>query len=81
VIWNILDKRQRRYRWKKITAILEPVYHDNSVADSDQADVPGAGFEPYDQLEETSVAEAVLWAQAKPFQVTLYLYDLGQGIN
>ena len=38
MIWNIIDKRTRTYRWKAITAIIEPVSHDNSCADSDQAD-------------------------------------------
>jgi hypothetical protein len=81
MLWNIIDRRKRPYRWKSITAIVEPVYHDNSVADADEAEIPPPGFFPYDQKEQTSVADAVIWAQSLPFQSTLYLYDLGDGIR
>ncbi len=81
VIANVIDNRKHRYRWKQITAIVEPTHHDNSGADSDQAEVPPPGFFPYDQREETSLADAVLWANALPFAVTLFLYDLGDGIR
>jgi hypothetical protein len=81
VIFNIIDKRKRRYRWKKITAIVEPTYHDNSVQDSDQTEIPDPGFSPYDQREEISLADAVIWATSLPYEATLYLYDLGGGIS
>jgi len=81
MIWNIVDRRAREYRWKSITAIVEPVFHDNSCPDSDQADVPGEGFFDYDQRAEIALADAVVWAQSLPFAVTLYLYDLGDGIR
>jgi hypothetical protein len=32
MIWNIVDRRKRPYRWKAITAIIEPTYHDNNCA-------------------------------------------------
>jgi hypothetical protein len=81
VILNIIDRRKHPYRWKLITAIIEPASHDNSVADADQASDPDGEFSSYDQRAEISLADAVTWAQSEPFQVTLYLYDLGQGIN
>jgi hypothetical protein len=81
VIWNIIDNRQRRYRWKAITAAIEPVAHDNSCHDSDRADPPEGDFVPYDQRAEISLADAVIWAQSLSFAVTLYLYDLGDGIR
>lgn len=81
MIVNLIDNRKRRYRWKQITAIVEPTYHDNSVADSDQAEVPPPGFLPYDQREEISLVDAVSWANGLPFAVTLFLYDLGEGIR
>ncbi len=34
---NIIDRRERRYRWKAIDAIIEPTHQDNSVDGSDQA--------------------------------------------
>jgi hypothetical protein len=80
MIWNIVDMRKRHYRWKAISAIMEPTYHDNSVADSDQVDE--IDFDTiYDERAEISVADAVNWVQSLPFPATLYLYDLGDGIR
>ncbi len=81
MIWNIIDHRKRKFRWKSITAILEPICHDNSCSDSDQAEEPDGPFTPHDKLDETSLADAVIWAQSQPFAVTLYLYDVGDGIR
>lgn len=61
VILNIIDKRTRRYRWKQITAIVEPTH--------------------YDQREEISLTDAVIWASSLPYAVTLYFYDLGDGVS
>ena len=80
MIWNIVDRRKRPHRWKAITAIIEPTYHDNSCADSDQAEETLDDF-VYDQRAEISLADAVIWAQSLSFPATLYLYDLGQGIS
>jgi hypothetical protein len=82
VIANIIDHRKRPYRWKAVTAIAEAVWHDNSVEDADQA-VPGSpeGDVAYDEVEGVSLAEAIDWAQKKPCDVTLYIYDLGRGTN
>ena len=81
MIFNIIDRRKHSYRWKKITAIAEPTYHDNAVPDSDQVDLPPSGFSPYEQREEISVSDAVLWVRSLPYEATLYLYDLGDGIG
>jgi hypothetical protein len=79
MISNIIDQRKRRYRWKQITAIVEPTFHDNSVDDSDQT-----GREPdsivYEERAVISVADAIARATAFPYAVTLFLYDLGSGI-
>ena len=80
MIWNIVDKRKQPYRWKAITAIMEPTYHDNSVVDSDQAEETTDDV-VYDERAEISLADAVIWVQSLPFPATLYLYDLGRGIN
>jgi hypothetical protein len=81
MIWNIVDRRKRPHRWKAITAIIEPTSHDNSCADADQADDSAEESFAYDQRAEISLADAVIWAQSQPFAVTLYLYDLGDGIR
>lgn len=80
MIWNIIDRRDRPYRWKRVNAIVEAIEHDNSVADADQA----PHSEPlqvvdYDQLKGVSVGEAVAWAAQQSCPVTLYLYDDGKG--
>jgi len=75
---NIIDRRERHYRWKRVNAIIEPTSHDNCCQDSDQAEEdPDAAV--YEQREGISLAKAVGWADAKPYRVTLYLYDEGCG--
>src|SRR5258708_33782491 len=81
MISNIIDRRKRKYRWKEITAIIEPTYHDNLVDDGDKAEIPEPGFIDYDEMRIISVADAIAWATSLPFAVTLYLYDLGSGID
>lgn len=78
MITNIIDGRKRPYRWLKVNAIAEATAHDNSVADSDQASPEGDQV-IYETQEGISVAEAVNWAQSLPGEVTLFLYDLGDG--
>lgn len=80
MLWNIIDKRTRPYRWRKVNAILEATEHDNSCKDADQAPEsdPKATVD-YEALEAVSVSEAVKWAQSQPCPVTLFLYDLGSG--
>ena len=80
MIWNIIDRRQRAYRWKTVNAIVEAVEHDNSCADADQAaESDIASVVDYDQLEGVSVQQAVEWANQQTCPVTLYLYDEGKG--
>ncbi len=80
MIWNIVDRRERVYRWKSVNAIIEAVEHDNWCADSDQA--PHADVMEvidYDQKEGVSVAEAIEWANQQRCPLTFYLYDEGKG--
>jgi hypothetical protein len=77
VIANIIDQRKRPFRSKQITAIIEPPNHDNAVDHSDEAVIPEPDFAPYVAREDISVADAVAWATALPYAVTLFLYDLG----
>ena len=82
MLWNIVDRRQRRYRWKSVNAIVEAIEHDNCCADSDQAPASDpSAYVIYDALEAVSVNEAVRWAMEQPCPVTLYLYDEGQGFT
>lgn len=80
MIWNVIDRRERPYRWKCINAIIEAVEHDNSCADADQAPAsdPAQAID-YDQREGISVQEAIAWANEARCPVALYLYDAGEG--
>lgn len=85
MILNIVDGRTREYRWKRINAIVEATWHDNSVKDTDIAVGPSSLDEvrddvTYEQLAGVSITEAIAWANAFKCQVTLYLYDDGEGI-
>jgi len=80
MIVNIVDSRTRKYRWKRVQAIVEAVWHDNACNDSDQADVGDELDESYVLYEERnnlSLTEAVAWAMSLSCPVTLYLYDPG----
>jgi len=80
MITNVVDRRERPHRWRRINAIIEATWNDNPVADSDQADRPDDEvYVMYDAREGISLADAVAWAQAETCPVTLYLYDEGKG--
>lgn len=78
---NIVDRRKNTYVWDKITAIFEPACHDNHVKYEQKtlADVEDSWS--YQELAECTLTEAVVCAFGLPGQTTLYLYDLGDGIN
>lgn len=78
MIYNVIDRRERPYRWRKINAIIEATSHDNTCEDADEQ--PHSEDDAvYDQLENVSLHEAILWAQQQPCAVTLYIYDRGMG--
>ena len=82
MITNIVDKRRRKYRWRKVNAIIEATWHDNSGEDTDEIDPCPEEIEiTYDEQEGVSIEEAVAWAQAESGDcpVTLFLYDDGEG--
>lgn len=80
MILNIRDRRKNPLRWQHVTAICEATWHDNSRADSDKAkrDDKNVG---YDEWPDVSVVRAIEIADALPYEATLYLYDLGDGIR
>jgi hypothetical protein len=76
MIWNVIDRRSRPYRWKCVSAIVEAVENDNSVDDADQADEsPPATVIVHDKRDGISVREAIEWANQQRCPVTLYIYD------
>jgi hypothetical protein len=80
MIWNIIDRRTRKYRWLEINAVIEDVSHDNSCQDTDIFDEDNDEAPVYVEKKDISLHEAVSWAEAEAGKVTLYLYDKGKGI-
>jgi len=80
MIWNIIDRRTRRYRWQCVNAIIEATSHDNTGSDSDQAPETPDDVS-YEELESITLAEAVQWANGQTCPVTLFIYDEGCGFS
>ena len=76
MIINVMDLRERPYRWKNVCAVVQSASKDNVAEDADQV-TEGLGVEiDYAEREGVSVREAVLWADGMGGMVTLYLYDV-----
>lgn len=83
MLTNVIDRRRRKYRFKKINAVIEPTRHDNRCKDADKAPRNpklDAAWMGYDEKEHVSVNAAVAWASRHRDAVTLYLYDHDGGI-
>ena len=79
MIVNMLDLRERPYRWKSVCAVVQSASKDNVAEDSDQVRTD-IGIEiDYAEREGISVRDAVLWAERMDGMVTLYLYDVDAG--
>lgn len=82
MILNIIDRRTNKYKWKEITAIFEPTCHNNSIVNScdktEHTKYDGIG---YDEIEKCSLTEAIEWGIKNINYVTLFIYDLGDGIK
>jgi hypothetical protein len=80
MILNIIDRRKKPYKWKEITAIFEPTCHDNSVKDSDFDTQRYEGI-GYHEIANCSLSNAMHFASQAMAGLTVYLYDLGEGIK
>ncbi len=76
MLTNIIDKRERKHRWKCVHAIIEPTCNDNVVADADHAGPTTDRDLVCEDRRGISVSEAVTWAIAETAELTLYLYDM-----
>ena len=72
---NLIDLRERPYRWGCILAVVEAAAKDNQVEDSDKVGQGGGVEIDYAERDGISVRDAVLWADRLEGMVTLYLYD------
>lgn len=79
-ITNIIDNRKHKYRFKKINAIVEAAWHDNSCKDSDQIHPKGDDGPDYEQKEHITLEAAVKWGSSFVTNVTLYIYNEDGGI-
>jgi len=77
-IVNIIDGRERPYRFLKINAIVEAAWHDNGCKDADQVD--GKEGPDYEEREHITLEEAIAWANSYSEPVTLYVYDEDGGL-
>ncbi|MEM9221043.1 MAG: hypothetical protein AAGB11_01395 [Pseudomonadota bacterium] len=80
MIWNIIDKRKRKFRWREINAIIEDIEHDNITADSDFFDERNDAAPIYAAREGILLHDAILWAENQEGKVTLFIYDKGDGL-
>ena len=63
MIVNVIDLRERHYRWKKVVAVIQSAAKDNVAEDADQVSQE-IGIEiDYAERSDLSVREAVLWAE------------------
>ena len=72
---NLIDLREREYRWSRIMATLESAAKNNEAEDSDHVEVDFSVQIDYAEKQDVSVREAILWAEQAGGPVTLYLYD------
>lgn len=83
MLTNVIDRRTRPYRFKKINAVIEPTRHDNGCQNADIAprdlEMDGSWM-GYAQKEHVTLSDAVVWATSHKDAVTLYLYDEDGGI-
>ena len=75
MIANLMDLRERPYRWKSIIAVVESTAKDNDCEDSDRVDASLGVQIDYAEKDNISLREAIQWAEKFDGQVTLYLYD------
>lgn len=77
-----LEHHRRPYRWKRVFAVIEATWHDNSCSDADQAPKIVDDTEIiYEKRASITIAEAIQWASDQVCPVTLYVYDDDTGVK
>ncbi len=75
MIVNVIDLRERQYRWSHVLAVVQSASKDNEAEDADIAQDNIGVMIDYAERDDISVRDAVLWADQLSGMVTLYLYD------
>lgn len=76
---NVLDLRERPYRWKRVLAVVQSATKDNEAEDCDKVEHAGGIEIDYAERDGVTVREAFAWADGIGGKVTLYLYDREEG--
>lgn len=72
---NVLDLRERPYRWNNVLAVAENAAEDATADDADPVPQNSLAQIDYAEREGISVREAILWAEKLDGLVTLSIYD------
>jgi hypothetical protein len=72
---NVLDLRERPYRWNDVLAVAENAAEDSIAEDADPIPQNSLAQIDYAEREGISVREAILWAEKLDGLVTLSIYD------
>lgn len=75
MIVNVIDLREKLYRWKSVLAVVESAEKNNEAANADRVDVSVGVVIDYAEREGISVRDAFLWAENLQGKVTLYIHD------
>lgn len=75
MLMNVIDLREKPYRWKTVVAVVESAAKNNAAEDADPVEISGGIEIDYAEREDLTVRDAVLWAEQLQGKVTLYIYD------
>ena len=72
---NIVDRRANQYN-VEVDVVFEPTWHDNSCENATKFLQDDDTFDVHD-IPNTTVEDAIKFANTYEFPVTVYLYDKG----
>ena len=75
MLMNVIDLREKPYRWKTVVAVIESAAKNNTAADADTVENASGVEIDYAERDGLTVRDAILWAEQLQGKVTLYLYD------
>ena len=75
MLMNVIDLREKPYRWKTVVTVVESAAKNNAAEDADVVETSGGVESDYAEREDLTVRDAVLWAEQLQGKVTLYIYD------
>ena len=76
MLMNVMDLRERPYRWREVLAVLESAFKNNEAPDGDKVSGDIGAFIDYAERSGITVRDAMQWAEQAGGPVTLYLFDM-----